>query len=313
MFSRLRSAAILLFLISCAPHRQALWDTDDDFRRFEPKVLELIAGFRADPLGPEAEKQRGLVLAWATQVPYIGFTRYAKYLSEMDKHHPYYGELVDAFTFGEIELKLRDKSAKPGEPEIAAASLRSMLGVYAKLKAAGPDAKWELLDGYAAMEKEGMLLAHFDGIKESGMAVKGEELPSEYAQVEYRLRLLGPSGEHVQLGAWKGKSLVVAYVSGTCPHCRNVAKRLRAELKPAVETILVFNDRTTDGQARTFEDSTGTGYPHYRDYDGQFRNTYGGGIVPVTLFIRKDGSASRAGGVIDSTVTRLITEANRSL
>lgn len=308
----LKTVLSLVFFATCsmAQNKNPLWDTEQDFRDYEPKILELIRQYEADPLREDAPRSVYIVNSWAVSVPYIGFTRYQKYLSEISKDYKYYEQLFNGYTFGEIKLKLSTGKKVVPESEAAGASLKSMLIVYDRICASSEDAASELLESYKEMEKTGILLDHFKSINIQGTMIREKEMPSYYDQVEYGVKIRNKDGKKVKLKEWKKKDILILYVSSSCPHCKILAKRYKNETKTDIDIILVFSKINTENQAREFLDSVKTGFNHYYDYDGQFYKEYGGGIVPVSLLLKKNGTAIRVGGALDEKISELIGEMN---
>lgn len=293
-----------------AQNKAPMWDTEADFRSYEPKILELIGKLKSDPLGAEAGKTSYIINSWALGTPYIGFTRYKKYLSEIDKDYAYYAILFNAYCFGEMELKLRDKKEYK-EPDIASASLKSMLNAYGKIIQSDPDDRNKVLDRYVELEKAGSLMKHFESINTSGSESNSKELPAYYARFDYGIKIKNLEDEKIKFKEWKKKDLLVLYVSAGCPHCRDLAKKMGDSLNSKTEVILLFSRMNSSGQIKEFFENTKVGFKPYYDFDAQFSRKYGGGIVPVIVLVKKDGSALRGAGGDPQKLQKIIEESNK--
>jgi hypothetical protein len=301
------AAAFLLTACATNPNRP-MWETKEDFRRAEPEILALIEAFSKDPLGPEAPRQRYIVNKWGMMVPYIGFTVLGKYLSEMDTSYRYHSVLYDAFAFGEMKLKLEgNREAK--EPEIASASLENMLKVYRNIVQADPDAKSGLLEGYFEMQAAGKLVGHFAHVTAVAKRPGSRELPAHFDAVDYGMRMRGQKGEETRLDQWKERKLMVVYVSYSCPHCaKNLEKLMAGTDKTDPEILVLFSGSNSPRQAEEFMAENKCGYRYFIDHKGDFHARYGGGIVPVSLLIKKDGSAERMAGMTEERYEALLAE-----
>lgn len=310
MFKPIFLITLVTVSLSISQNKNPMWDTEADFRNYEPKILELIDKIQNDPLGADVDKMSFIVNSWATGTPYIGFTRYKKYISEIDKDYPYYATLFNAYSFGEMDLKLRNKKDY-NELEIASASLKSMLNAYLKIIESDPNSHNKVLDQYIELDKGGTLMKHFESIKISGSVINSKELPAYYVEFEYGIKIKNMEDEKIKFKEWKKKDLLVLYVSAACPHCRDLAKKMSDSIKSKVEVILLFSRINSSGQIKEFFENTKVGFKAYYDYDAQFAKEYGGGIVPVSILIKKDGSAIRAAGGDQQKIQDIIEESNK--
>jgi Redoxin len=310
MFKSMILSLLIAWTSVLAQNPNPMWNTASDFRKYEPEILKLIDQVKKNPLNKETPTKSAIIHAWASGTPYIGFSVDKKYLSELDKSYSYFPLLSNAFAFGEIELKLRNPK-KYSEPEIATASLKSMLGVYERVLESDVHARNPILDNYLEWDKQGQLLKHFESVQAPVPEVKANPMPTQYAAFEYGIKIQQLEGKKVAFKEWKNKDLLVLYVSAGCPHCRNLAKKMRDSLHTKMDVILLFTKSSSSGIIQEFFEDTKAPYKAFYDYDAQFREKYGGTFVPVVMLIRKDGTAIRSGNENEALMKEILDTANR--
>lgn len=133
-----------------------------------------------------------------------------------------------------------------------------------------------------------------------------------YSETDYSIEIRDDSGKAIKLNDWEGKNLLIVYANTDCSYCKRLVKKLNNELKenPQVETIIIFSGYATQSTAKEFAGQTAIKYPYYFDYSFQFKNKYGAGVVPLTVFIKTDGTAERIRGLKEGLIEELINRIN---
>lgn len=133
-----------------------------------------------------------------------------------------------------------------------------------------------------------------------------------FSVTDYSISIQDDSGKVVKLNEWEGEHVLIVYANSDCSFCKRLIKKLNEELKdnPQVKTIVIFSGYATQSTAREFASETSMKYPYYFDYYLQFKNKYGAGVVPLTIFIKADGTAERIRGLKKELIEELIARVN---
>lgn len=114
----------------------------EDYLPYEGKVMELVRWLHSDAEQTAADKKAAskFVFDWTNGCPYVSVALHQKvFLPIMDEKHPIANELLMAYQFGMTLYILENKAAayKGIEPEVQAAGIRAMNGVYERYLALG--------------------------------------------------------------------------------------------------------------------------------------------------------------------------------
>ena len=175
------------------------------------------------------------------------------------------------------------------------------------------DALWRAqLSPYATLTSlgtEGLreLVSHGDGwgtpqVLQSLVTISGpEQAPSGGGGLAAAFALDGTDGHRVTLASLLGKPLVINFWATYCPPCRAEMPLLQARVANLSSVRLVLIDEG-DGapSARAFLDSVGIHQAALLDSDLSVGREYGAAALPVTVFVRADGTvAARHIGQLD--------------
>jgi cytochrome oxidase Cu insertion factor (SCO1/SenC/PrrC family) len=116
--------------------------------------------------------------------------------------------------------------------------------------------------------------------------------------------LTGTDGRQVTLASLAGKPAVINFWATYCPPCRAEMPLLQKQVgsQKGVHLVLV-NEGDSSRAARDFLDSLGIHQPALLDSDLGVGHAYGAVALPMTVFIRADGTiAARQIGQLDAAV-----------
>jgi cytochrome oxidase Cu insertion factor (SCO1/SenC/PrrC family) len=116
--------------------------------------------------------------------------------------------------------------------------------------------------------------------------------------------LTSTDGRQVSLAGLSGKPVVINFWATYCPPCRAEMPLLQRQVvaQSGVQLVLV-NEGDGSRAARDFLDSVGVRQPALLDFDLRVGHAYGAAALPMTVFIRADGSiAARHIGQLDAAV-----------
>jgi peroxiredoxin len=116
--------------------------------------------------------------------------------------------------------------------------------------------------------------------------------------------LTGTDGRQVSLAGLAGRPAVINFWATYCPPCRAEMPLLQRHLgsQSGVQLVLV-NEGDSGRAARDFLDSLGVHQPALLDSDLGVGHAYGAVALPMTVFVRADGTiAARHLGQLDDTV-----------
>jgi cytochrome oxidase Cu insertion factor (SCO1/SenC/PrrC family) len=116
--------------------------------------------------------------------------------------------------------------------------------------------------------------------------------------------LTGTDGRQVTLAGLAGRPAVINFWATYCPPCRAEMPLLQRQVgsQSGVQLVLV-NEGDSSRAAREFLDSVGVRQPALLDTDLGVGHAYGAVALPMTVFIRADGTiAARHIGQLDAAV-----------
>jgi thiol-disulfide isomerase/thioredoxin len=114
--------------------------------------------------------------------------------------------------------------------------------------------------------------------------------------------LTATDGQRVSLAGLGGKPAVINFWATYCPPCRAEMPLLQRQVssRPGMELVLI-NEGDGSRAARDFLDSLGIRRPALLDSDLSVGHAYGAVALPMTVFVRADGTiAARHIGQLDS-------------
>jgi len=116
--------------------------------------------------------------------------------------------------------------------------------------------------------------------------------------------LTGTDGRKVTLAGLAGKPVVINFWATYCPPCRAEMPLLQRQLgSPAGVQLVLVNEGDSSRAARDFLDSVGVRQPALLDTDLGVGHAYGAVALPMTVFVRADGTiAARHIGQLDAAV-----------
>ncbi|GAC1647048.1 MAG: hypothetical protein NVS9B11_19380 [Candidatus Dormibacteraceae bacterium] len=116
--------------------------------------------------------------------------------------------------------------------------------------------------------------------------------------------LMGTDGRQASVTGLAGKPAVINFWATYCPPCRAEMPLLQRQVgSPSGVQLVLVNEGDSSRAARDFLDSLGIHQPALLDSDLGVGRTYGAVALPMTVFIRADGTiAARHIGQLDAAV-----------
>jgi hypothetical protein len=147
MFIRTISSALLgcaLVVASCAAHAADRGPSTPEERK---QALEYIHDFEANPLGPDALKEREWVIKWDIQIPDVHISFCSEILDKMNRSDKKDGSvLLAAMMMGQTEFALQRGDKAPDQSAEFEAGVEAVLNVYAALVKLNPKDSQPYLD-----------------------------------------------------------------------------------------------------------------------------------------------------------------------
>jgi len=97
-------------------------------------------------------------------------------------------------------------------------------------------------------------------------------------------------GGRITLDQFRGRPLVLNFWASTCGPCRREMPLLQATAAKAGVAVLLVDERDGESAARSFLSQVKVALPSGYDPDGRVGVLYGVEVLPVTVFIRSDGT-----------------------
>ena len=106
--------------------------------------------------------------------------------------------------------------------------------------------------------------------------------------------LTATDGTKVDIAAFEGNPLVINFWATYCPPCKAEMPLLQRSMNPASTTrLLLVNEGDSRQSARTFLDGLGMQQAALLDSDLAVGRAYGVFMLPMTIFVRADGTIDR--------------------
>jgi cytochrome oxidase Cu insertion factor (SCO1/SenC/PrrC family) len=102
--------------------------------------------------------------------------------------------------------------------------------------------------------------------------------------------LAGLEGGKVAMAEYAGSPLVVNFWASSCGPCRQEMPLIASQAAAHHVRVLLVDERDSAGAAKAFLHSVGVSEATGFDPDGAVGRLYGVSVLPVTVFIRSDGS-----------------------
>jgi cytochrome oxidase Cu insertion factor (SCO1/SenC/PrrC family)/peroxiredoxin len=102
--------------------------------------------------------------------------------------------------------------------------------------------------------------------------------------------MAGLEGGKVALADYAGSPLVINFWASSCAPCRQEMPLLSSQASSRHVRVLLIDERDSPGAAKAFLHSVGVTETTGSDPDGAVGRLYGVSVLPVTVFIRPDGS-----------------------
>jgi len=131
-----------------------------------------------------------------------------------------------------------------------------------------------------------------------------EQAPESSGGTAAAFRLLASDGTSLSLGDLKGQPLVINFWASYCPPCKAEMPLLDKSVGPQSGARLVLVDEGDSRQStRAFLDGLGIHRPALLDSDLSVGHSYGIFMLPMTVFVRADGTIDRRQvGQVDQSV-----------
>ena len=102
--------------------------------------------------------------------------------------------------------------------------------------------------------------------------------------------LAGLEGGRVALADFAGKPVVINFWASSCGPCRQEMPLISSQAASHHVRVLLVDERDSASAAKAFLRSVGVGEPTAFDGDGAVGRLYGVSVLPVTVFVRADGT-----------------------
>ena len=188
-------------------------------------------------------------------------------LSGADSHTNFLGVFDAHGLLHHVETGIPDAGAVPG-------GLAGILSPVGRQQLAGHGDGWD-----AALVADQVRAASSLG---SPSAAGGGRAPA--------FNIAGLIGGRVALADFAGSPLVINFWSSTCAPCRREMPLISQEAAAHHVRLLLIDERDSAGPARAFLRQVAVTDPVGSDPDGKVGRLYGVTVLPVTVFIRPDGT-----------------------
>ena len=102
--------------------------------------------------------------------------------------------------------------------------------------------------------------------------------------------LAGLNGGKVALADFAGSAVVVNFWASSCPPCKQEMPLIAGKAAAHNTRLILVDERDSSSAARDFLRQVGVSAPVGSDPDGKVGRLYGVSVLPVTVFIRSDGT-----------------------
>ncbi len=142
----------------------ANWESESDFRKDEPKVIENIVWLEANPIASATNNTKDItayVVNWLSNCPYVTVLYDEVFLEGLanNKKYKFSEKFRVTYLFGKSYYLLLNPG-DPNEAKACARGIEGMVKVYRELKKVDPDAKHSMLEKYSRLEKKGKIEAY---------------------------------------------------------------------------------------------------------------------------------------------------------
>jgi hypothetical protein len=144
------------------------WESESDFRRDEPKIIENILWLEANPIASTANNTKDItayVIDWLSNCPYVTVLYDEMFLENLahNKKYKFSEKFRVTYLFGKSYYILLNPDDS-NEVKASARGIEGMVKVYRELKKIDPDVKHRLLEKYSRMEKKGKIEAYTESM-----------------------------------------------------------------------------------------------------------------------------------------------------
>ncbi len=122
---------------------------------------------------------------------------------------------------------------------------------------------------------------------------RGEPSPAAAGGAAPDFTLRSTDGTAVRLADLRGKPLAINFWGTYCPPCRAELPMLHSAVPRAGVRLVLINEAETGDQVRAFLQRVGVDQPSLLDPDLAVGRAYGLSALPMTIFIRSDGTIDR--------------------
>ncbi len=147
------------------------------------------------------------------------------------------------------------------------------------------------------------------GLQDSNFDISGLTYNLRFDTLDYKINLQRLDTTVFSLNDYSDTSLIIFYVSATCPHCQDYAStfsNLGHDLEPkGYIPLMVFTSFNNISQIQSFNTTYGNALTSYWDYNWQFSDIYGIGYVPIIMILRKGGPGFRYTNITDEKIEEI--------
>ncbi len=140
-------------------------------------------------------------------------------------------------------------------------------------------------------------LMMYDNLSESYLSdATPSEHPTENTELATDFTVYDSKGQPVNLSDMRGKPVVVNFWASWCGPCRYEMPFFDAAYREYGDDVIFMMVNLTDGHSETpesaaaFADTNGYIFPIYHDLSGSAAKAYRVYSIPMTLFVKADGS-----------------------